>query len=149
VSKHHCPFDKAFQLANISWPIQLDSFFRAAAGLWRKSRSEIGLQGGTCGQHNSGSDDGTETAGFLLGYRYHFNRWLAAESVYGYSSQLTTVLHEWRAIKSSGKCPSSDGRLRCESASSRTVQTQPHLLAEGGALVFDPTNNAFGSVPRA
>jgi hypothetical protein len=26
----------------------------------------------------------TDTGGFLLGYRYHFNRWLAADASYGY-----------------------------------------------------------------
>src|SRR5437764_14355073 len=51
-------------------------------------RSEVSLQGtgfftkDTTGQGTT--QRGTENGGFLIGYRYHLNRWLAAESVYGY-----------------------------------------------------------------
>src|SRR5213075_918885 len=54
----------------------------------QESRSEVSLQGtglftkDTTGQGTT--QRATETGGFLVGYRYHFNRWLAAESVYGY-----------------------------------------------------------------
>src|SRR3954465_8470975 len=47
-------------------------------------RSEVSLQGtglftkDTIGQGTT--QRGTESGGFLIGYRYHFNRWLAAES---------------------------------------------------------------------
>ena len=32
---------------------------------------------------------------------------------------------------------------------SRKLRISPYLLAEGGALVFDPTGNLFGTVPGA
>src|ERR1700740_1344234 len=51
-------------------------------------RAESSLQGtgfftkDTTGQ--STTERSTNAGGFLVGYRYHFNRWLAAEAVYGY-----------------------------------------------------------------
>src|SRR3984893_1843273 len=35
-------------------------------------------------QGNGISQHATDTGGFLVGYRYHFNRWLAADANYGY-----------------------------------------------------------------
>ncbi len=59
-----------------------------AAVAAQENRSEISLQGtGFFTKDSSGNGTlqrGTETGGFLVGYRYHFNRWLAAEAVYGY-----------------------------------------------------------------
>src|SRR5215471_18405286 len=58
------------------------------AAMAQEVRHEVSLQGtgfftkDTTGQGTT--QRGTETGGFLLGYRYHFNRWLAAETVYGY-----------------------------------------------------------------
>src|SRR6266478_6473538 len=54
----------------------------------QESRSEVSLQGtgfftrDTNGQGTSRTT--TNTGGFLIGYRYHFNRWLAAEANYGF-----------------------------------------------------------------
>ena len=54
----------------------------------QEGRSEISLQGtGFFTKDATGNGNlqrGSDTGGFLVGYRYHFNRWLAAESVYGY-----------------------------------------------------------------
>src|SRR5260370_31172543 len=54
----------------------------------QESRSEISLQGtGFFTQDTDGqgiSRTTTDTGGFVVGYRYHINRWLAAESNYGY-----------------------------------------------------------------
>ena len=54
----------------------------------QENRSEISIQGtrlftkDTAG--NGVFERANETGGFLLGYRYNFNRWLAAEASYGY-----------------------------------------------------------------
>src|SRR3984893_13685893 len=54
----------------------------------QESRSEISLQGtgfftkDTNGQGISRTT--TDTGGFLVGYRYHLNRWLSAEANYGF-----------------------------------------------------------------
>ena len=49
----------------------------------QEARSEISLQGtGFFTKDSTGqgtTQRGTETGGFLIGYRYHLNRWLAAE----------------------------------------------------------------------
>jgi hypothetical protein len=54
----------------------------------QESRSEISLQGaGSFSQDTSGqgiSRTASETGGFIAGYRYHINRWLAAEGDYGF-----------------------------------------------------------------
>src|SRR5258706_13162652 len=51
-------------------------------------RSEISLQGtGFFTKDADGNgirQHATDTGGFLVGYRYNFNRWLAAEANYGY-----------------------------------------------------------------
>ena len=52
----------------------------------QESRSEVSLQGtGFFSQETNGqgiSRTTTNTGGFLVGYRYHINRWLAAEANY-------------------------------------------------------------------
>src|ERR1700746_3330496 len=54
----------------------------------QENRSEISIQGtGFFTKDTSGNgtfESATNTGGFLLGYRYNFNRWLAAEANYGY-----------------------------------------------------------------
>src|SRR5882724_4883460 len=54
----------------------------------QESRSEISLQGtGFFTKDSNGqgiSRTATDTGGFLVGYRYHFNRWLSGEANYGY-----------------------------------------------------------------
>src|SRR6202166_4724660 len=54
----------------------------------QENRSEISVQGtGFFTKDTDGngvSERGNETGGFLLGYRYNFNRWLAAEANYAY-----------------------------------------------------------------
>src|SRR5579864_4350184 len=54
----------------------------------QENRSEISVQGtGFFTKDTAGNgvfERANETGGFLLGYRYNFNRWLAAEANYGY-----------------------------------------------------------------
>src|SRR5258706_14934482 len=54
----------------------------------QENRSEISIQGTgfftNDTQGNGVQDHTTDTGGFLIGYRYNFNRWLAAEANYGY-----------------------------------------------------------------
>src|SRR5258707_12597383 len=54
----------------------------------QESRSEISLQGtGFFTRDTSGqgvSRTTSDTGGFMVGYRYHINRWLSAEGNYGY-----------------------------------------------------------------
>ena len=54
----------------------------------QENRSEISIQGtGFFTKDTDGNgirQHATDTGGFLVGYRYNFNRWLAAEANYGY-----------------------------------------------------------------
>jgi hypothetical protein len=54
----------------------------------QETRSEISLQGTGFftkdTQGNGVRNQATDTGGFLVGYRYNINRWLAAEANYGY-----------------------------------------------------------------
>ena len=116
----------------------------------QENRSEISIQGtgfftkDTVG--NGVFERGYETGGFLVGYRYNFNRWLAAEANYGYdrntqfyfggtSARVQSDIHQ---ITGSAvvKLPS-------------FARLQPYALAGVGALVFDPTGNSGGSFAGA
>src|SRR5580700_5336639 len=52
-------------------------------------RNEVSVQGTGFftkdSQGNGLSQHSTDTGGFLVGYRLHFNRWLAADASYGYA----------------------------------------------------------------
>src|SRR5437879_13624231 len=60
----------------------------AVATMAQEQRSEISLQGtGFYTKDSNGQgirQQGTDTGGFLIGYRYHLKRWLAAETTYGF-----------------------------------------------------------------
>lgn len=115
-------------------------------------RQEVSLQGTGFftkdSQERGVSQHTTDTGGFLVGYRYHFNDWLAAEANYGYvrnaqfnstasgSFNVQNNVHEATASLVVTP-PISVARLR------------PYFLSGSGALVFDPTGNAGGVVPGA
>src|SRR6266446_5309696 len=62
--------------------------FSSAASAQEEGRHEVALQGtGFYTKDSNGngiSQHATDTGGFLVGYRFHFNRWLAAAADYGY-----------------------------------------------------------------
>src|ERR1700757_1003591 len=113
-------------------------------------RSEISLQGtGFFTKDADGNgirQHATDTGGFLIGYRYNFNRWLAAEANYGYdrntqfyfggtSARVQSDIHQFTG-EAVVKLPT-------------FARLQPYALAGAGALVFDPTGNAGGSFAGA
>jgi opacity protein-like surface antigen len=124
----------------------------ASAATAQEERQEIGVQGTgffTKDSSESGINQrATDTGGFVLSYRYHFNRWLAADASYGYdrNTQRNATL---------------TGRLNVQAdvhqATGALVVTVPHsilkfnpyVLAGAGALVFDPTGKAGEFVPGA
>jgi hypothetical protein len=75
--------------------IALASLIIVLAGIAaaQEGRSEISVQGtGFFTKDTTGRDTlqrSTDNGGFLVGYRYHFNRWLSAEGVYGYGKNTT------------------------------------------------------------
>ena len=90
----------------------------------------------------------TDTGGLLIGYRYHFNRWLAAEAVYGYDRNTQRYLGAGLSRVEANVHQATGGFVVSLPAPAR-FRLSPYLLAEGGALVFDPTGNSFGIVPGA
>ena len=96
---------------------------------------------------NGISQHSTDTGGLLVGYRYHFDRWLAAEADYGYDRNTQ------QNFTSSGPF---NVQASVHQATADLVVTlpgilrvNPYVLAGAGALVFNPTNNPGQSVPGA
>jgi outer membrane immunogenic protein len=124
--------------------------FVSIAAVAQENRSEISIQGtGFFTKDTDGNgirQHATDTGGFLLGYRYNINRWLAADANYGYDRNTQFyfggtpdhVQADIHQITGSAvvKLP-------------RFARLQPYALAGAGALVFDPTGNFGGSLAGA
>jgi opacity protein-like surface antigen len=127
--------------------------FLTAGAVAQESRSEISLQGtGFFTKDSTGRGTlqrGTETGGFLVGYRYHFNRWLAAEGVYGYNRNSQQYFAPAGLSRVQANVHQATGGLVVNLPTPARFKLSPYVLAEGGALVFDPTGNAFDSVSGA
>src|SRR5262245_42214528 len=119
----------------------------------QESRSEISLQGtGFFTKDTTGrsiAQRSTNTGGFLVGYRYHFNRWLAAEAVYGYDRHTQQYFAPAGLSRIQANVHQATGGFVFRVPAPTRFRISPYLLAEGGTLVFDPTGNAFGAVPGA
>ena len=112
----------------------------------QENRSEISIQGtGFFTKDTDGNgiqQHATDTGGFLVGYRYNINRWLAAEANYGYDRNTQFYF---------GGTPARVQADIHQITGSAVVKLpgfarlQPYALAGGGALIFDPTGNAGGS----
>lgn len=119
----------------------------------QEGRSEISLQGtglftkDTTGQGNT--QRATDSGGFLVGYRYHFTRWLAAEGTYGYGRNTQQFFNVNGLSRIQSNVHQATGGFVVNLPVAARYRIHPYVLAEGGALVFDPTNNAFGSEPGA
>src|SRR5207302_4634351 len=114
----------------------------------QESHSEISLQGtGSFTKDSTGqgtTQRGTESGGFLVGYRYHFNRWLAAETVYGYSRNTQQYFGTAGLSGVQSNIHQATGGFVVSLPTPARFRFSPYVLAEGGALVFDPTANNFG-----
>lgn len=116
----------------------------------QEMRSEISVQGtGFFTKHTDGngiSRHATDTGGFLIGYRYNFNRWLAAEANYGYDRNTQAYFGSTPArVQSNIHQITGEAVVKLPGF----ARIQPYALAGGGALVFDPTGNAGGSFAGA
>ena len=129
----------------------ISSIFLASIGaVAQDMRSEVSVQG--TGFFTKGSDgngvhnEATNAGGFLVGYRYSINRWLAAEADYGYSRN-TQLYSGFVAGRVQANVHQITGAVVVKLPQFALVR--PYVLAGGGALVFDPTNNPGGSFPGA
>ena len=122
----------------------------SVSAIAQESRSEVSLQG--TGLFTKDADGrgttqrGTENGGFLVGYRYHFNRWLAAEGVYGYGRNTQEYFQTAGISRVQADIHQVTGGFVFSLPSPARFRLKPFVLAEGGALIFNPTNNAFGNV---
>jgi outer membrane immunogenic protein len=98
-------------------------------------------------QGNGISQHATDTGGVLVGYRYHFDRWLAAEANYGYDRNTQQNLTSGGPFNVQANVHQATAALVVTLPVS--YRWNPYVLAGGGALVFNPTGNAGQSVPGA
>jgi opacity protein-like surface antigen len=118
----------------------------------QENRSEISLQGtgfftkNTDGQGISRTT--TNTGGFLVGYRYHLNRWLSAEANYGFDRDTQKYFSTGglSRVQADVHAATADAVVGLPFAISRL---SPYLLGGGGSLVFHPTGSAGGFAPGA
>jgi opacity protein-like surface antigen len=120
----------------------------AQEGRWQ----EIGVQGtGFFTKDSSGNginQHATDTGGFLLSYRYHFNRWLAADASYGYDRDTQQNFTPSSSLSVQANVHQATGALLV-TIPRRVFNVHPYFLAGAGALVFDPTGNVGGFVSGA
>jgi len=118
----------------------------------QETRSEISLQGmgmftkDTTG--NGTTQGATQTGGLLVGYRYHLNPWLSAEGVYGYGRNSQQYFTTAGLSSIQANVHQATGGFVFSLPAPRKFGIRPYVLAEGGALLFDPTGNGF-SAPGA
>src|SRR6201981_81614 len=108
----------------------------------QENRSEISIQGtGFFTKDTDGNgiqQHATDTGGFLLGYRYNINRWLAAEANYGYDRNTQIYFGSGLGrVQSNVHQATGEAVVKLPSF----LRLQPYALAGGGALMFDPTGN--------
>jgi len=124
-----------------------------AAASAQESRSDIALQGTGFFTKDTTSQGTTQkstnTGGFLVNYRYHFNRWLAGEAAYGYDRSTEQFFAPAGLSRIQANVHQATGGFVFSLPMPARYRISPYLLAEGGALVFDPTGNAFGTVSGA
>jgi outer membrane immunogenic protein len=119
----------------------------------QEQRSEVSVQGtGFFTKDTNGqgiSQRTTEAGGFLTGYRFQLNRWLAAETGYGFSrnTQLFSPVSGSSRVQSD--VHQVTGGFVFDLPHPVRLKFSPYLLAEGGALIFNPIGNRGGVVPGA
>ncbi len=118
----------------------------ATAAVAQESRSEISVQGtGFFTKDSTGQgirQKATDTGGFLVGYRYNLNRWLAAETNYGFARNT----QEYSSLGSPGiqsDVHQFTGGLVFKLPHPGLFRVNPYLLAGGGALLFNPRDNSL------
>jgi opacity protein-like surface antigen len=124
----------------------------AIAAAAQESRTSIALQGtGLFTSKSSGEDafaspvsrHADTTGGFLLSYRYQLWSWLSAEGNYGMARnalQFSTASGDFSG--NAWMHEVTTGFVVRLPASAR-FKFSPYVLAEGGALIFNPTSDGF------
>jgi outer membrane immunogenic protein len=98
-------------------------------------------------QGNGIAQHSTDTGGFLVNYRLHFNRWLGAEAGYGFARntlQNSTIAGPFNI---EANVHQATGALVARIP--LLPRFSPYALAGTGALIFDPTGKVGASVTGA
>jgi opacity protein-like surface antigen len=116
------------------------------------SRNEVSVQGTGFftkdSQGNGLSQRSTDTGGVLVGYRFHFNSWLAADATYGYDRNTQENFTSGGISNVQTNVHQATGAL-VVTVPRRVFRLNPYVLAGVGALVFDPTGNPGGVIAGA
>jgi opacity protein-like surface antigen len=120
------------------------TFLFASASLAQElPRNEVSVQGAGFltkdSERNGIRQHTTDSGGLLVSYRYHFNRWLAADGTYGYTRNTLQNFTSTSAFNVQANTHQTTGAL--VATSPRTFfGFSPYALAGVGALTFDPTS---------
>jgi len=118
----------------------------------QEDRHEISVQGTgffTKDSNNNGiNQHATDSGGFLVGYRYHFNRWLAAETAYGFARNTQQFSLPVGNFGIQSDVHQATGGVILSIPHAAKWRFNPYALAEGGALVFSPTSSGNGFGPE-
>ena len=126
--------------------------FLTISALAQEVRNEVSAQGTgffTKDSTNNGiTRSTTDTGGFLVGYRYHFNKWLAAEANYGFDRNTQKYFSTGGFSRVQSDIHASTADL-VVNVPVKFFGLRPYVLGGSGALVFHPTGNGGGAVPGA
>lgn len=126
--------------------------FLTVSAAAQEARNEFSAQGTglfTKDSTNNGiTRSATDTGGFLIGYRYHINRWLATEANYGFdrNTQKYFAVGGFSGVQSDIHQTTA---ALVVNIPAKFFGLKPYVLGGSGALTFHPTGNAGGFVPGA
>jgi opacity protein-like surface antigen len=113
-------------------------------------RNEVGLQGTgffTKDSQQIGTmEHSTNTGGLLFSYRFHINRWLAADASYGFDRNTQQNFTPGGNFNVQTNVHQATAALVANLPVS-LLRLKPYVLAGTGALVFSPTGRMGGFVP--
>src|SRR6266436_3640482 len=116
------------------------------------TRSEVGVQGTGWftkdSQQNGTLQHSTNTGGFLVNYRFHFNGWLGAEASYGYNRNTQQNFTPGGNFGIQSNVHQATGAV-VVNVPVYVARMRPYVLGGAGALVFDPRSNTGGFVSGA
>jgi len=126
--------------------------FASSARADERSTQEVGVQGTGFFTKDSSSNvvnqHTTNSGGFLVSYRYHFNRWFAADVSYGWNRDTQQNISSTGSLNVQSNVHQSTVAAVVNLPWS-TARFNPYVLAGTGALVFAPTQSAGATVPGA
>lgn len=118
----------------------------------QEQRNEVSAQGTGFFTKDSSGDGSTrsttDTGGFLVGYRYHINKWFSAEANYGFDRNTQKYFSSaaFSRVQSDVHATTADLVVNLPI---KFFGLSPYVLGGSGALVFHPTGNSGGFVPGA